>query len=421
MKYLFFLFVCLSAPLPAQWQETSFRTSMNSTAYVTKLYYDGTTLWAGSRSQVFISGDKGANWSNVTSGGITVNQTDVKDIIRLNDYVYVAFGGNGNKSIYRSNDKGGNWELDMEGYTQFQHVTHFYTFKDFVVGKLETNGVIYKKNSDTRWSTLAVPDSRFVTPATIFSRGDSLVLTSGQSGPAIALTADMGTTWTIRSVKWGHDIPANGDWLIPVWHGRYNQGQVYGVNRGFVTSPRLEYVYNFVASDDGMRTFTKKNTFFQTEDINTMWINDNQIFVAYSRSNLWHSTDGGLTFNDITANIKSFVQYLHLPVLSMEVVDDKLFVAGNQNGILTHAVGTSVTTPDVNEIMVFPSVTSDFLHVRAFDTGSLQIVALNGNIVHTVPVTTPEQKIDISHLQKGMYIVQVHSGTTRAMRKIVKR
>lgn len=419
MKNLFFLIIFLSTALSAQWHESSFRSSMNNSSTVTTLYYDGTLLWAGSRSQVYNSADKGVSWSNVTSGGITVNQADVKAIIRLNEYVYVAFGGNGNKTIYRSNDNGQSWMPDMEGYTQFQHVTHFYTYNDYIVGKLETNAVLYKKNSDKSWSTLAVPDSRFASPATIFTKGDSLVITSGQSGPAIALTTDMGQNWKIRSTSWGNDIPANGDWHLPVWHGRFNSGQVYGVNRGFVTSPRLEYVYNFVSSDDGMTTFTKKNTFFQTETISTMWIHNNEIFVAYSRSNVWHSSDGGLTFTDITANLKSFVQYLHLPILSMEVVDNKLFIAGNQNGILVYELVTSVDSHPT--IGVLSTVISGKYLLSTFGESALyQIFNLNGKLKYSGQVQGMNQEIDIRHLPGGMYILHVESEGKTSVHKLIK-
>ena len=423
-KLALLLIVFYFSDLDAQWQETAFRTNMNSTALVTKLYYDGTSLWAGSRSTVYRSADKGNSWENVTSGGITVNQTDVKDIIQLGEYIYVAFGGNGNKQIYRSKDNGKTWEADMAGYTQFQHVTNFYTYKDYVLGKLETKAVIYKKNSDSQWSTLVVPDSRFNSPVTIFSKGDSLILTSGQGGPAIALTVNMGQTWTTRVVSWGNEVPANGDWLVPaVWHGRYNKEQMAGVNRGFVTSPRLEYVYNFLKTNDGMYSFTKNNTFFQTENISTIWFTNDVFFVAYTRSNVWKSTDGGQNFTDITGNLKGFVQYLHLPILSMEVVDDKLFVAGNQNGILVSSVvPTSVESTEATLSGVFPNSAKDKIKVySSMENAFVRIISSEGKEMTGRRPLTLTDELNIAHFPKGMYIVQVLSAEKTEAHKIIKQ
>ena len=426
MKKIFhviFTLLLSASAVSAQWQETSLRTTVNSTSGISTLYYDGNILWAGSLSRVFKSENKGETWTETTSGGINVLQTNVQAIIRLDDYVYVAFGGNGNKQIYRTNDEGKTWELDMDGYSQSQHVTHFYTHKEFVVAKLETNNVLYKKNSDTEWSKLDVQDSRFNTPVTIFSRGDSLVLTSGQNGPAIALTDDMGETWTYRTVDWGNDLPSNGDWMSNVWHGKHDKSQMYGVHRGFTTTPRLAYVYSFVKSGDAMNSFgvvTGHESYGST--LNTMWISDNDVYMAFSKSVVIRSTDGGQTWIDLSNNILSFVQYTHLPVTAMEVIDGRLFVAGNQNGVLVYEseVTSMADLSYGNSISFYPSPASEIVTVENLPAGSdLSILDISGNEVYNTTTSDSNITINISGLDNGLYILRAGNKDNITSRKLI--
>lgn len=394
----------------AQWRETSLKTDVNSNNGITKLYYDNDVFWAGSRSRVYKSEDKGNSWTNVSTG-IDVLQTDVKDIIKLDNYVYVAFGGNGNKQIYRTNNNGQSWSLDSAGHTQFQHVTNFYTHQDYVVAKLETNFVLFKKNTDSEWSTFSIPDTRFNTPQTIFSKGDTLVLTSGQSTPGMALTTDMGQTWTFRNTNWGADLPANGDWTFGVWHGKQNKQQMFGTHRGFTTSPPLQYIYHFVNSYDGMQSFDTIS--FNSSGLVNMWLQDDDLYAGFIRSNselenrIMHSSNRGQSWTDITGNMLDFVQFKHLPVSCIEVIDGVVFVAGNQNGVLTNGttVGISNKQQNKSSISVYPNPTKNSIMVKGIERNSEISIfnALGQSVYHSKNLQA--QSIDVSLLPLGIYVL----------------
>ena len=396
----------------AQWQETSLRTDVNSSYWITKLYYDNDIFWAGSRSRVYKSEDKGKSWSEVTSGGINVTQTDVKDIIKLGDYVYVAFGGNGNKQIYRTNNAGQTWSLDTAGHTPFQHVTNFYTHQDYVVAKLETNFVLYKKNADAQWTTLSVPESRFNTPATIFSKGDTLILTSGQPAPAMALTTDMGQNWTVRATDWGPVLPANGDWTFGVWHGKHNKQQMFGTHRGFTTTTPLKYIYHFINTYDGMETFDTVS--FNSSGLVTMWLHNDDVYAGFQRSNselanrIMHSADKGQSWTDITGNMLDFVQFNHLPVSSVEVIDGVVFVAGNQDGVLSHGNAVSIDKRDSEAlgITVYPNPAQRVIAIAGATPGTrMEIRNSLGQVQFHSTLQQANAYIDVSALGSGLYII----------------
>lgn len=406
----------------AQWQETSLRTTVNSSHFISKLYYDGNVLWAGSLARIYKSEDKGSTWTEV-SAGINAPQATVKDIIKLDNYIYVAFGGNGNRQVYRTNDAGQNWEIDTAGWVGIFFATNLYTYQDYLIAKLETNLILYKKNSDTQWTTLTVPDSRFYSPNTIFSKGDSLVLTSGQSGPALALTTDMGQTWTTRSVTWGLGLPSNGDWYgaNTVWHGRYNKEEIFGVFRGFVTTPSLSYVYDFVKTTDGMITFDTIRGYDFSSDINTMWINNQDVFIGFYGSEVIHSTDGGQTWSDITDNLHSFVQWMHLPIQSLEVVDGNIFLSGNQNGVLMRATTTGIAniTP-TSEITLYPNPASNIVTINHTPIGSmLTITDITGKLVYNTAITNSQHTINTTDFENGVYIIKVITDKAILNKKLI--
>jgi photosystem II stability/assembly factor-like uncharacterized protein len=421
MKIKLLVLSLLALSAQAQWSESTLRTTMNSSYMITALHYDGTVLWAGSRSQVYNSLDGGTTWNNV-SAGINALQTDVKAIQKLGNYVYVAFGGNGNKQIYRTQDNGQNWALDTAGHSQFQHVTNFYTHKDYLIAKLETNFILYKKNTDAQWSTLQVPDSRFITPVCVFTKGDTLVIPSGQGTPSMALTTDMGQNWTIRATNWGPDLPANGNLVFNAWLGKYSSQQLFGFHQGFVTTPSLRQVNSFIKSYDGMETFTAISGFDSTETIQAMWAHNNTLFMGQSRSIVYRSNDGGSTWTNITGNITQFVPFLHLNIIAMELVNGKLFVAGNSNGLLVYETGL-VSTPELQPQagwMVLPNPARDFLKIDHLPNATdVKIFNAYGQMLLHQTNTLGAFETSTANWPRGMYLIQVTAAGRSTVQKIL--
>lgn len=421
MNFKIFALGLLSLSVRAQWTESTLRTSMNSTYAITALHYDGTTLWAGSRSQVYNSLDGGTTWNNV-SAGINVLQTDVKAIKKLGNFVYLAFGGNGNKQIYRTQDNGQTWSLDTAGHTPFQHVVEFYTHKDYILARLESNFILYKKNTDPQWSTLNVPDSRFITPVCVMSKGDTLLIPSGQGTPSVALTTDMGQNWTVRNANWGPLLPANGNLVFKAWLGKSNSQQFFGFHQGFITTPSLQQVNNFVKSYDALQTFSIPSGFDPTEGIEAMWLSNNTVFMGQSRNIVYRSDDAGATWTNITFNIAQLVPFSHYNIKSMELVDGKLFVAGNSNGLLVYETGL-VSAPDHQQEpgwSIAPNPARDYLSITNLAKGAdVKIFNSYGQLLlHQTNIQGPFL-CPTALWPQGLYLVYVTFGNQTSLQKVL--
>ncbi len=435
MKNVIFALSLLAAPmitLHAQWEQVSMPDTLVGNN-VTKLYYDGSTFWAGGWSRICKSEDKGDSWTSASTG-INVIQGHVKDIIKVDNYVYACFGGNGNHQVYRTNNGGDNWEVDTAGWIGFFYATKLYRHGAYVVALMESNIVLYKTNSDAKWSKLNVPDDRFMTPRTIFSIGDTLVLEDGQNGPALALTTDMGQTWTIRDINWGPGIPENGGFLpTQVFHGKEKTDHIFGVYKGHDgnVTPYKE-VFAFLSTTDGMSTFQTVNLGFENDaPLNTMWINNQDIYVAIQGANsdtlkkILYSNDAGTTWSDRTENMYSFVQYKHLPVSSIEVVNGVVFIAGNQPWILKYGKD-NVSTENVyglkNDVRLHPNPAKDRLILSHLKNGSLlSIMDLSGKVLYQSIATNTYEIVNISNFTNGIYIVQVAYNNAIVNKKVIIR
>lgn len=84
----------------------------------------------------------------------------------------------------------------------------------------------------------------------------------------------------------------------------------------------------------------------------------------------------------------------------------------------TQPLSTATFGDNKNHLVLHPNPGSDFISISAttFDPMHIAIYALNGQLVHE-GTYTPNEKIDISNLSAGLYLVQANDITLKFSKK----
>lgn len=411
-----FLFACLVSVnlVNAQWSKVSF--PVENGFNIGRLYVDGTTMWAGGTGRIFRSTDGGSNWTEVSTGlqsAITMNS----DIKRLGDRVYASFSGNGNWFTYYTTDEGQTWNLDTAGWVGPGPI-HIHTHKEYVLVRCESNKINYKKNTDSKWSQLPLPDSHR-TPGAMYSIGDTLVLGLGY----IAMTVDMGQNWIFRNSN-----PTG-----------YPMGFFHGVCQDASNPAHLYANYQVLATSRNFLVRTTNNQIsWDSIPMNipkpmatsSIWAKGNEVYVAYGGSftngdtleKIYSSNDGAKTWTNITGNLYSHAPFKFHSLGSLNRMNNYLYGSGlSPQGIVRLEVGGSSS---INEeepgmaLKVYPNPVQDFLWVdptfadlKIYDTSGRCLAGLKGE----------ESKYDLCQFAPGYYLLEATKGNNHYYLKIVKQ
>lgn len=422
MKKLFTLILSVTGAvtlLQAQWQNVPV-SSLPQGVGILKMYHDGNTLWAGSTGQIFKSTDKGSTWAAVSTGlqsGISGNS----GITRVGTRVYASFSGNGNYYVYYTTDEGQNWNIDTAGWTSIVGIkpaaVQLITYKDYVMARLESNFILYKKNTDAAWSTLTVPDG-FRTPGYMYVVGDTLILGAGR----IALTTDMGTNWTVREPNWAPGLPMG--FMTGMFQDRDNPAVLFGNYQVLSTSkPKYFYTKNNQASWDSFNLDVDQPSF-----ISGMHIKGNEIYVAFGGSfnaadttkKFFHSSDGGKNWTNITDNLYSLAAFKFHSISSIEVVDGNVFAGGFSSGLVKRT-GSSTGLSRVGKhetLKVYPNPANNYIMIDEQVT-NLEITDMSGKTILT-KAGKCEGETGIGHLAPGLYMIKAQKNGEQLVTRFVK-
>lgn len=86
-------------------------------------------------------------------------------------------------------------------------------------------------------------------------------------------------------------------------------------------------------------------------------------------------------------------------------------------------VSVQESNPITQEINVFPTITKDYVYVSAVNVNdNIQVEIINylGQLQDIYPLDSSHQKLDISHLNEGVYFIRLNFGPTSKTFKIIK-
>ncbi|EMQ94522.1 hypothetical protein D778_00475 [Xanthomarina gelatinilytica] len=125
--------------------------------------------------------------------------------------------------------------------------------------------------------------------------------------------------------------------------------------------------------------------------------------------------DENLTIST-SASLAQGDHYLHIRVLnadgSWSLYDRKLFEIDGTLGI---------DSDDLSEIRIFPIPTSDYVNIKTpyhIQIKSIGIIDLNGKVV--MQLNNPVEKINLSNLQQGVYLLQIQTQNGNLSKRIIK-
>ena len=117
-----------------------------------------------------------------------------------------------------------------------------------------------------------------------------------------------------------------------------------------------------------------------------------------------------------SASLAQGDHYLHIRVLnadgSWSLYDRKLFEIDGTLGI---------DSDDLSEIRIFPIPTSDYVNIITpyhIQIKSIGIIDLNGKVV--MQLNNPVEKINLSNLQQGVYLLQIQTQNGNLSKRIIK-
>jgi len=89
------------------------------------------------------------------------------------------------------------------------------------------------------------------------------------------------------------------------------------------------------------------------------------------------------------------------------------------NGILTTSGTLGTNTIQKNAFAVYPNPTTGILNFTTQETVNVTVIDITGKVVHTAKNINNGQSINLSGLQKGMYIAQIKGAATSRTEKII--
>ena len=110
--------------------------------------------------------------------------------------------------------------------------------------------------------------------------------------------------------------------------------------------------------------------------------------------------------------------------LDMHLYDNKLVLLTLKNGVYT--IDTALLSSDkfnIDEpILIFPNPAKNVLHINYTDLiKHVSIFNTNGRLVYSNNINNRETSINIAHLSKGIYFVQITTDKGIGNKKIIKK
>ena len=140
---------------------------------------------------------------------------------------------------------------------------------------------------------------------------------------------------------------------------------------------------------------------------------------------IWRTTDGALTW-DLQFVDSAYAQAAN----SIYFVNDTVgYVAGRQtmlkteNGGITSGIHLNEGINNM-KVIVYPNPTNNYLNIQSLNStniSSIEIINMQGKLVHNVSVLNDQNKIDVRDLEPGVYIVRIYTEKGEVVNKMIKQ
>ncbi len=348
---------------------------------------------------LFTSTNHGVTWSvkNTNLG------TGASPLITDGGYLYAGTWGQG---VYLSSDKGNTWIVKNNGLpSSFPVLDLIKNNTDLYV--CGTGGIFHSTDNATTWENISLAGT--VQATSVIATGDTII--SGivsQTVAGVYKSNNNGAIWTLID-------PATG--LIDTRIRKFG----------------LDYHTIFAASDGDMGT---GNVYVSTDNGNS-WtagngLNDQghnypQKFIAFNGTVFLATANGVYKSNDYGLN---WMNTGCINAMSLAIIGDTLFAGTGYHGIwkrrLSEIIGSIEDIKENRRLAAYPNPSSDKINIRFMKYSPVEntvvsIYNIQGELRSQQPLKKDITELDISGLEKGVYVVKLISNKATEVTMFVKK
>lgn len=398
-KSIFILFVFTASVnySHSQWQQTNGPFSFTIRGLATH----GTTLFAGCSNGVYKTTDGGNNWNPVNNGlpaaqvyCLAVNGSDI-------------FAGT-SAGLYKTSDDGNSWSAVNNNWSAYNILAIAIQGNNIFVTQSndagDSAGVCLSTDYGVTWS---LKDNGLInyTQSSIAINDTDIFL--GGGGTGMYLSTNNGGSWTLINNGLPADIGIRSIVInnTDVFAGTWGMGN--GVYRTSNNGNSWTAVNGLPLQTNAEAMLVYGNTIFTSTDF---W----GVFISKDSGDNWESWNS----NDFSSE----------EILSFAVMDSTMY-AGDINGyVWKRSLGELNAVDEIRDycnIAVYPIPSSNQLTVEfkkfAFpDKQKIEIYDIQGRVLLRQNIAKEKTEIDISALEKGIYLLKLKLNDKAAVIRFVK-
>lgn len=374
----------------AQWQQTNL-TSGN----VRCINYDGTSFYAGRNNRVYKSTDNGINWS-ISSYGLTSNS--VYSIKFIDTNIFVGADG----GVYLSTNNGTSWTIMNNGLTNT--TVNDLAVRDTTLFAGTYNGMFRSEDNANSWIQLVngLPTGG-TPPNSILSLGvtGNLILT-GVYGASVRASTNNGNSWYSSGSG------------ISIYDNIYG-GFAFNGNIIYACSYNGVYVSNngggsWIHSTNGLTNLNIRDAV--VSDTNVFLATLDGVYLSSMNNNFWTKINNGFPAS--------------IAIESLYIKGDTLYAGSINNlGIWYRKLSDIITGIGDNKqtsYNLFPNPTTGKIVIESTkEINSVVIYNTLGTCIFSSNnIKETNYNIDISNYPKGMYLIQIGTGSGKIIEKLFK-
>lgn len=393
-------FIAYSFPAFSQWVNCPNTSSLHGYSLGVK----GSDIWAGTQGGLYKSTNNGASFSSSSSG--IPSSSQISEIFVTGNTIFARKASN-TDPLYRSIDNGSTWQLKNAGLTWTVSAPFSVSNMTQIGNTLfigTSNGTYQSTDNGDNWSEVAGNWSTLglLSKYVRVLRSNNGILYAGTI-QGLFISNNNGITWTatgLNSNEEVNDVAFNGTDVFVC------------INNG-------DKIYR---STDNCVTFTSVVNPLPCNLIRKMVVAGGKIMAA---------ADQGFLVYDINSETYTYENtgLTSNSVFSLVISDGNVYTGVQTQGIFKRALSDlgitstlSIEEQELINVRIYPNPTHDIFQISVVDYAGLSadIYTINGQLMHSVNLTSNQTQVDISTMNTGMYFMYIRNNKGYSVTKIIK-
>jgi photosystem II stability/assembly factor-like uncharacterized protein len=348
---------------------------------------------------LFTSTNHGVTWSakNTNLG------KPASPLITQGGYLYA---GTWSQGIYLSTDKGNTWTDKSNG------LPSNFSVLDLIINNTDlhacgTGGIFRSGDNGTTWENISLAGT--VQASSVIVAGNTILSAFvSETAAGVYKSNDNGAAWTLID-------PATGlnDTRIHKFALYYNT--IFAASNGDMGTGNV-----YVSTDNG-------NTWTAGNGLDDQGHNYPQKFIAFNNTIFLATGKGVYKSSDYGLN---WVNTGCVNAMCLAIIGDTLFAGTGYQGIwkrrLSEMAGGIDEIKENLGVAAYPNPSSDKINIgfkqySPVENTLVSIYSIQGELLFQQPLKNDITELDISGLEKGVYLVKVSNKKTTELTKLVKK